>query len=157
MRWHDRVHVLIRRRSGRGRSAVALTAALVAAALSGCASSDGVGALIIDPGHYSVYHCKDLKAQLAYLLGRQKQLRELTEKASEGSGGALIGNLSYRAEYEDMVGQEKVLRRSAAEKNCELPPPVSPAVPAAATSTVQPAASAPTSTPTYYQSDQTIR
>jgi hypothetical protein len=93
---------------------------------------------------------------LEFLVGRQKELRELMAKASEGSGGAVIGNLSYRPEYENMLGEEKVLRRAAAEKNCELPPPASAAVPAAATSGV-PAASAPPSTPTSYQSDQTIR
>jgi hypothetical protein len=35
----------------------------------------------------------------------------------------VIGNLSYRAEYEDVLGEEKVLRRAAAEKNCDLNPP----------------------------------
>jgi hypothetical protein len=156
MRLNDRVHVFIRRRGGRGRSAFAVIAALAAGALGGCSSSDGVSAFMVDPAHYSVYHCKDLKERLAYLLGRQKQLRELMDKASEGAGGTVIGNLSYRADYEDLVGEERVLRRSAAEKNCELPPPASAAAPVAATSSVPPA-SAPTSTPASYQSDQTIR
>ena len=51
-------------------------------------------------------------------------------RASEGSGGALIGNLTYRPDYESAVGEEKVLRRAAAEKKCDLPPP--PAPPASA-------------------------
>ena len=45
------------------------------------------------------------------------------DKANESSGGALIGNLTYRADYEDVLGEEKVLRRAAAEKNCDLSTP----------------------------------
>ncbi len=94
--------------------------------------SDGVGSFIVDPGHYSVYHCKDFAPRLVYLSNREHQLRNLMDRASEGDGGVLIGNLSYRAEYENVLGEEKVLRRAAAEKNCDINPPA-------------------------YQSDQTIR
>ena len=48
---------------------------------------------------------------------------------SEGGGGVLIGNLTYRADYENTVAEEKVLRRAAAEKNCDLNPPPPPAAP----------------------------
>lgn len=132
-----------------------LTSMLGASALDGCTSSDGIGTFIVDPGHYSAYHCKDFGARLTGLVRREQQLRALMDKASEGAGGQMIGNLSYRAEYEDVLGEEKVLRQSAAEKNCTLPPPAvaaSPAVaPAAVAPTVQP------TTPTSYQSDQSIR
>jgi hypothetical protein len=160
MRSRYRLYLFVRRRIGRGRSSLALVTVLACGALAGCASSDGMTAFIVDPGHYSVYHCKDFKAQLAYLISRQQQLRELMDKAGESSGGALIGNLTYRANYEDVLGEEKVLRRSAAEKNCELPPPAasaSAAAPASAPPNVPPAASVPATTPTSYQSDQTIR
>jgi hypothetical protein len=73
-------------------------------------------------------------------------------RASEGSGGALIGNLSYRTDYEAAVGEEKVLRRAAAEKKCDLPPP--PAPPASATPAAYPAL--PPAAPVF-QSDQAIR
>ena len=57
--------------------------------------------------------------------------------------GLYTKNLSYRADYENAVGEEKVLRRAAAEKKCDLPPP--PAPPAA-----------PGAAPVF-QSDQGIR
>jgi hypothetical protein len=44
-------------------------------------------------------------------------------RASEGGGGVLIGTMAYRADYEKLTGEEKELRRTAAEKNCALPPP----------------------------------
>jgi len=154
MRLRDRVHAVFRRRDLRGGTSRVPGIALAATVLAGCASNDGMGGYIVDPGHYSAYHCKDFGTRLTYLQGREQQLRALMDKASEGSGGELIGNLSYRAEYEDVLGEEKVLRRSAAEKNCELPPPAAPPSPAAA---VAPAVQPATATPTSYQSDQSIR
>ena len=97
---------------------------LAAALLSGCSSSGGgVGTLIVDPGHYSVYHCDGLANRLKVVQAREQDLSNLMQRASEGGGGALIGNLSYRADYENMLGEEAVLRRVAAEKKCDLPPP----------------------------------
>ncbi len=96
---------------------------MLLASLAGCAMSDGVGSFIVDPGEYSVYHCKDLVARLKELTARETDLRNLMDKASEGGGGTLIGGLSYRPDYEKALGEEKVLRRTAAEKKCDLTPP----------------------------------
>jgi hypothetical protein len=96
---------------------------IAAGALAGCSLSDGVATFMVDPAQYSVYHCKDLVAQLKNLLDRQKELRDLMGKASEGGGGTVVGTLAYRSEYEKVVGQEKLLRRTAVNKKCELEPP----------------------------------
>ena len=124
----------------------------VAGLLAGCSTSDGVHSVMIDPGHYSVYHCDGLQARLKALLAREQELSNLMQRASEGGGGVLVGNLSYRTDYENAVGEEKVLRRTAAEKKCQLPPPAQPAPPSP---TAQPMP-APTAAPVF-QSDQTIR
>ncbi len=117
--------------------------------------SDGVGALTVDPGRYSVYHCKDMATRLQGLLTRENELSNLMERASEGGGGGvIIGNLSYRSDYENTLTEEKLLRRTAAEKNCELPPQASPALPTPAAYSTPPTSA---TAPTPYQSDQTIR
>lgn len=126
---------------------------LAAGGVAGCASSDGVGSLMVDPGHYSVYHCDALAKRLNVLLAREQDLSNLMAKASEGGGGVVIANLSYRADYESAVGEERLLRRTAAEKKCDLPPPVTAAAPTPATYSAPPGA---TPAPAY-QSDQTIR
>jgi hypothetical protein len=69
-------------------------------------------------------------------------------RASEGGGGALIGTMSYRMDYERAIDEEKVLRRVAAEKNCNLPPPAP---------TVAPTRPAAPAAPPVLQSDQAIR
>jgi hypothetical protein len=140
-----------RRRAG----LIAFGLVLAAGASAGCSFSDGVGPYLVDPGHYSVYHCKDLVVRLNQLQAREKELRNLMDKASEGGGGSVIGALSYRADYEKTLGDETVLRRTAAEKKCELgqPPSASSAAPASAA----PAAVATPGPAPIYQSDQIIR
>jgi len=120
------------RRGRAGPSVIGLICVLAAGALAGCGMSEGPGAFVVDPGRYSIYHCNDLVARLNALLTQEKDLRNLMDKASEGTGGTVIGTLSYRTDYEAALSEEKLLRRTAAEKNCEFASPT-------------------------YQSDQTIR
>jgi hypothetical protein len=143
-------------------SASAVVLSCLFAALAGCSTSEGVSSYLVDPGHYSAYHCKDFAARLAVLQARQKELSDLMEQASIGPGGTVIGGFAYRPDYEDAIGEERVLRRTAAEKKCDLPPPATPmtAAPAPAVYTgqapPQPPQAAPAAIPVY-QSDQTIR
>ena len=59
-----------------------------AIALGGCGhGGDGVASLAVDPGRFEGFHCKDLVGQWNSLVGREKQLRNLIDKASEGGGG----------------------------------------------------------------------
>ena len=156
-------HISLQRGSRHRTLTLKTVCILAAGALGGCSMGDGVGSLLIDPGHYSVYHCKDLVARLQGLLGREKELSNLMDKASEGGGGQVIGNLSYRLDYENTVGEEKLLRRTAAEKKCELPPPAGAVAPTPSYAT-SPQASAPGNSPPpgagtvpVFQSDQGIR
>jgi hypothetical protein len=112
---------------------------------------------MIDPAHYSVYHCDGLQARLKALQVREQELSNLMLRASEGGGGALIGNLTYRADYENALGEEKVLRRTAAEKKCDLPPPAQPASSTPTAYTAAPAAPAAPAAGPVFQSDQGIR
>lgn len=88
---------------------------------------------------------------------REQDLSNLMQRASEGGGGALIGNLSYRADYENMLGEEAVLRRVAAEKRCDLPPPPQPAPSTPAAYSATPGAPAAPPNGPVFQSDQSIR
>lgn len=115
----------LRHRRARPRGSGFVGGLFAAAVLAGCSLSDGVGPYISDPGRFSVFHCKDLVQRLKEITARETELRELMNKASEGGGGAVIGALAYRPDYEKQLGDEKVLRRTAAEKKCALEPPAS--------------------------------
>lgn len=93
-------------------------------ALAGCGLSDGAGALFVDPGRYTLYHCDDLAAQRKVLMARENELRGLIERAGESPGGAVIGSLAYRSDYDSVLAQEKLLQRNAAEKNCSFASPL---------------------------------
>lgn len=99
-----------------------MTPLVAAAALAGCGLSDGPGALFVDPGRYSAFHCKDLIAESQNLANRERDLRNLMDKASEGGGGSVIGGFAYRSDYEIVLEQQKVLKREVAAKKCELVP-----------------------------------
>lgn len=97
--------------------------AVGAGALGGCAGSDGVGALMVDPARYAGYHCKDLIGEWNNLTAQKKQLQELINKADQGGAtGTVIGAVAYRSDYETVLERQKVLQRTAAEQNCALQP-----------------------------------
>ena len=105
----------------RGRRSLGLLRALLSLAvvvLAGCSMTDGAGSILVDPGHYVAYHCNELPARWKVLVAREKQLRGLIDKANEGGGGAVIGSLAYRTDYESVLTEEKLVQRAAAEKNC---------------------------------------
>ena len=87
-------------------------------ALAGCGAGGDAGSLLIDPGRYSAYHCNELAARWKSVVAREKELRGLMDKASEGGGGAVIGSLAYRTDYESTLSDEKLLQQTAAEKKC---------------------------------------
>jgi hypothetical protein len=97
---------------------------LAAVALTGCGLSDGAGALFVDPGRYTLYHCDDLAARRKVLTARESELRGLIERAGESTGGAVVGSLAYRSDYDSVLAEEKLLARNAAEKNCSFASPL---------------------------------
>jgi hypothetical protein len=120
--------------AGYQRVSASVFGTFIAILLAGCSTS---GSLLVDPGHYSVYHCDAMPGQLAGIQQRQHDLSNLMARASEGGGGTLIGTMAYRTDYQSAIDEEKVLRRVAAGKNCNLPPPaptapIPPAAPAMA-------------------------
>lgn len=108
------------------RAALSSFAMLVALlALNGCGlSSDGAGALFVDPGRFTLYHCDDLAARRKVLVARENELRGLIERAGESPGGAVVGSFAYRSDYDSVLAEEKLLQRTAAEKNCSFASPL---------------------------------
>jgi hypothetical protein len=90
--------------------------------LAGCSMPDGAGSIYVDPGRYSAYHCAELATRGKELVAREKELRGLMDKANESGGGRFMGTIAYRTDYESVLSEEKLLQRTAVEKNCGLTP-----------------------------------
>jgi hypothetical protein len=118
--WPPRLAAKVRFRT-KWRGALSSFAML---ALTGCGLSDGAGALFVDPGRYTLYRCDDLATRRKALITRENELRGLIERAGESAGGAVIGSLAYRSEYDSVLAEEKLLQRNAAEKNCNFATPL---------------------------------
>jgi hypothetical protein len=147
----------------------------LAGALTGCGSFDG-GQLLIDPGRYSIFKCDDLAKRWKTVTAREKDLRELMARASQTGGGAVVGSVAYRADYDAVLSDERLLQHTATEKNCPLPYPAGSALQSGPLQPGQPLAGPPQAAPpqaaqpsagqtpsggppqsTVYQSDQSIR
>jgi hypothetical protein len=120
-----------------------------------CAHGDGIGAFITDPAMYDGYNCKQLAAQRDGLTTRQKQLRNLIDKADQGGGGTVIGALAYRSDYQKVLEQEKLLQRAEASRKCQVALPATTASPQAPVTMSAPGPAAPAAVSTY-ASDHTI-
>jgi len=123
-----------------GFALLGVAAVALAAVLAGCTSNDS-GELLIDPGRYSAYKCDDLATRWKVVSAREKELHGLMDKAAQSNGGAVVGSLAYRVDYNAVISDERLLQRTAAEKNCGF--------------TFQFQNGQPQST--QFQSDQTIR
>lgn len=95
---------------------------LAATTLAACSTTDGLDSMLVDPSRYEGYNCKDLANQLKALDKRETDLRNLIDRADESSAGVVIGAFAYRTDYETVIADKKVLRRTMAEKKCQLTP-----------------------------------
>jgi hypothetical protein len=93
---------------------------LTSIALSGCGAGNGPGQLLVAPGTYDAYHCKDLTQVWDQLNKRETELRANMDRASQGTGGTVIGAAAYGTDYQVVLTQKKMVQQEAAAKNCEL-------------------------------------
>jgi hypothetical protein len=91
------------------------------ALLAGCAGSvDTVGLVTVDPAKFTFYNCADLATRKRSVVARERELRDLMERAEAGPGGALVSVLAYRSEYVSVRGELKLLQKVAIEKKCKV-------------------------------------
>ncbi len=90
------------------------------ALLPGCAGSDQtMGSLMVAPGAYSVYNCKQLSDAIISNDGSLKAQEELMAKAGTGLGGQLANAVGYRTDYLVYLGKKKELERAWRERDCK--------------------------------------
>jgi hypothetical protein len=111
------------------RSALAMVARLLPCiglgiVLLGCASGDGdgPGALFLaDAGKYNYHTCEQLAAAAKKQSGRQRELKELIDKAEQGAGGQIVSLMAYRSDYVAVNEDLRVIESTTRSKNCQTP------------------------------------
>jgi hypothetical protein len=103
-------------------SARALRLVVLCALLTGCASSDGPY-IFADAGKYHFHTCEQLATVSKQKHDRQRELKELIDKAEQGAGGQIVSALAYRTDYVAVNEEVQVIDSTLREKDCAASPP----------------------------------
>jgi hypothetical protein len=95
------------------------------ALLTGCASSDGPY-VFADAGKYHFHTCEQLATVSKQKHDRQRELKELIDKAEQAAGGQIVSALAYRTDYVAVNEELQVIDSTLREKDCAASPPTSP-------------------------------
>jgi len=107
-----------------------LRLAALCALLGGCASGAGDGPYFFaDAGKYQFHNCDQLAAASKQKLTRQRELKELIDKAEQAAGGQIVSVLAYRSDYVAVNEELQVIDSTIREKKCAASPPPSAASP----------------------------
>jgi hypothetical protein len=101
---------------------VGAAALLLAAALSGCASTsdDTTGASFVSAGTYTFYTCDQLATYIKATRTKLTETEQLMARSAQGAGGEFVNAIAYRTEYMRLRGELKVLMDTARAKNCAV-------------------------------------
>jgi hypothetical protein len=99
-----------------------LRLAALCALLTGCASSDGPY-VFADAGKYQFHNCEQLATASKQKHERQRELKELIDKAEQAVGGQIVSVLAYRSDYVAVNEEVQVIDSTVREKNCAASPP----------------------------------
>jgi len=96
-------------------------ALLAAACLSACSSVVNTPTIFADPGKYQYNTCEQIAGQRKFWSTREQELRTLMDKAEQGTGGAVVNVLAYKADHVAANEELRVLESTARSKNCDNP------------------------------------
>ena len=106
-----------------GRALPVLVAILaMCALLAGCASGDGPY-FFADAGKYQFHNCEQLAAASKQKHDRQRELKELIDKAEQAAGGQIVSVLAYRSDYVAVNEELQVIDSTIREKKCAAATP----------------------------------
>jgi len=94
------------------------------ALLGGCAAGDGPY-FFADAGKYQFHNCEQLVVVSKQKHDRQRELKELIDKAEQDVGGQIVSVLAYRSDYVAVNEELQVIDSTIRDKKCAASPPPS--------------------------------
>src|SRR5689334_6535765 len=119
LRWDDMPDQIATIWSRFALQTMRLAPLMLCGALAGCAFEAPL--FVGDPGKYQYYNCEQLAKANTSQTVRQRELRELIDKAEQGAGGVVVSVLAYRADYVAVNEDLRVIETTARSKNCVTP------------------------------------
>jgi hypothetical protein len=94
---------------------------------AGCAG-DTAEQLLVRPGRFDYLSCPEIAKASQTAAKRERELKTLIDRAEKESFGVLMAAASYRGEYLQAQGEQKMLADVARRKDCaaERSPPAAP-------------------------------
>ena len=74
-----------------------------------------------DPGKYEWYSCDQLLPQRQLWASKEKELKQLMERARQATGGAAISVVAYEGDYVMAREELQVIDATARAKKCKMP------------------------------------
>ena len=109
-------------RSTAAASPSSVTGSLEPVGIAGCASSDGPY-FFADAGKYQFHSCEQLATASKQKHDRQRELKELIDKAEQAVGGQIVSVLAYRSDYVAVNEEVQVIDSTVRDKKCAASPP----------------------------------
>jgi hypothetical protein len=104
---------------GRPAPALWLAPLLLALSVAGCAIEAPL--FVADTGKYQFYNCEQLANSAKVQAVRQRDLKELIDKAEQGTAGVVVSVIAYRSDYVAVTEDLRVIEMTARDKNCVTP------------------------------------
>jgi hypothetical protein len=101
--------------------ALGVRIAALCALLSGCSSSPAEFYVFADSGKYQYYTCQQLANIAKAQAIRERDLKELIDKAEQSAGGVIVSVMAYRADYLAVNEDLRVIETTLRAKNCDTP------------------------------------
>ncbi len=88
--------------------------------MAGCAnlSEETANNLMVAPGKYDIYTCRELGPLIRTSAQREGELRGLMERAERGAGGAFVTAVAYRSDHLRARAELNLLNQTVAKKGC---------------------------------------
>ena len=104
-------------------------AMLVSATFTAGCAGDAAEQFLVRPGRFDYLSCPEIAKTSETAAKREQELKTLIDRAEKESFGVLMAAASYRGEYLQAQGEQKMLAEVARQKNCgvERSPPAAPA------------------------------
>ena len=93
---------------------------LLAGALAACSTTlENMGSLYAAPGKFDLLKCPDLARRSMNASAREQELTSLMDRANQDAAGPMINAFVYSTDLSTVREELALLRKTAAEKNCD--------------------------------------